>query len=84
MTKPLLFPRPSDESFCKYDTNGNRHMLLIVTLLVVAGLASAAEDQKLSWKVCGYGDEGRLPQIPGKAKLVFDIVLEKLIKKDEL
>ncbi|XGW25406.1 hypothetical protein V3C99_006662 [Haemonchus contortus] len=32
----------------------------------------------------GYGDEGRLPQIPGKAKLVFDIILEKLIKKDEL
>ncbi|KAK6042140.1 peptidyl-prolyl cis-trans isomerase, FKBP-type [Cooperia oncophora] len=31
-----------------------------------------------------YGDEGRLPQIPGKAKLVFDIILEKLIKKDEL
>ncbi|KAL6724677.1 hypothetical protein Aduo_019543 [Ancylostoma duodenale] len=32
----------------------------------------------------GYGDEGRPPQIPGKARLYFDITLEKLIKKDEL
>ncbi|CAI4221725.1 unnamed protein product [Auanema sp. JU1783] len=32
----------------------------------------------------GYGDEGRLPQIPGKATLHFNITLEKLIKKDEL
>lgn len=32
----------------------------------------------------GYGDDGRPPQIPGKARLYFDITLEKLIKKDEL
>ncbi|KAK6015817.1 peptidyl-prolyl cis-trans isomerase, FKBP-type, partial [Ostertagia ostertagi] len=32
----------------------------------------------------GYGDDGRPPQIPGKATLYFDITLEKLIKKDEL
>lgn len=32
----------------------------------------------------GYGDDGRAPQIPGKARLYFDITLEKLIQKDEL
>ncbi|KAK6029559.1 peptidyl-prolyl cis-trans isomerase, FKBP-type [Ostertagia ostertagi] len=29
-------------------------------------------------------NDGRPPQIPGKATLYFDITLEKLIKKDEL
>jgi len=32
----------------------------------------------------GYGDEGRSPNIPGKATLYFDIELHKLIKHDEL
>lgn len=31
----------------------------------------------------GYGPEGRPPQIPGNATLLFDIHLEKLIKKGE-
>jgi FKBP-type peptidyl-prolyl cis-trans isomerase len=32
----------------------------------------------------GYGDDGRQPNIPGKATLHFDIELQKLIKRDEL
>jgi len=32
----------------------------------------------------GYGDDGRSPNIPGKATLYFEIELFKLIKKDEL
>uniref|UniRef100_F1L3G0 peptidylprolyl isomerase n=2 Tax=Ascaris suum TaxID=6253 RepID=F1L3G0_ASCSU len=32
----------------------------------------------------GYGDNGRKPNIPGKATLYFDIELHKLIKHDEL
>jgi len=32
----------------------------------------------------GYGDNGRQPNIPGKAALHFDIELNKLIKRDEL
>ena len=32
----------------------------------------------------GYGDDGRTPSIPGKARLYFDITLEKLIQRDEL
>ncbi|VDK42769.1 unnamed protein product [Anisakis simplex] len=32
----------------------------------------------------GYGDDGREPNIPGKATLYFDIELHKLIKRDEL
>uniref|UniRef100_A0A8R1DWB9 peptidylprolyl isomerase n=2 Tax=Caenorhabditis japonica TaxID=281687 RepID=A0A8R1DWB9_CAEJA len=32
----------------------------------------------------GYGAQGSPPEIPGGAKLFFEIVLEKLVKRDEL
>lgn len=32
----------------------------------------------------GYGSQGSPPEIPGGARLFFEIVLEKLVKRDEL
>uniref|UniRef100_A0A0N4Z4B6 peptidylprolyl isomerase n=1 Tax=Parastrongyloides trichosuri TaxID=131310 RepID=A0A0N4Z4B6_PARTI len=72
-------------------TNNKPFVFILGTNSVIEGIERAMVDmcegeerQVIVPYELGYGVEGSPPKIPSMATLVFDILLSKLIKKDEL